>query len=186
MSADPEASLQPTPGEPEGKSIASRLGVAGMVLAAVALVAYFALGMPGMAGMDDTATSSPSGDMGDMGGMGGMGDMGDMSGMAMNGQSVDAADFEARMAASDAVVINVHVPDQGAIDGTDLSIPFDQIVDDPRLPTDKDVPILLYCKTGRMSQEAADALVAAGYSDVVQLAGGMDAWQASGRALVAK
>ena len=40
----------------------------------------------------------------------------------------------------------------------------------------KDEPIVLVCRSGRRSGEAAAALVAAGFSRVMNLAGGMIAW----------
>lgn len=138
-----------------------RVIVLGAVVVA-AVVAYFAFGMPGM-------------DHG--GGSAGMASM-DPSEMTV---SVD--DFASRLASPDAFVVNVHVPDEGMIEGTDASIPYDEIVDDDRLPADKTTPILLYCKTGRMSGEASTALMEAGYADVVHLDGGMDAWVAAGRPL---
>ena len=53
-----------------------------------------------------------------------------------------------------------------------------------RLPADRTVPIAIYCRTGPMSATAAEALRSLGYTDVVELQGGMKAWQASGRPLV--
>lgn len=41
----------------------------------------------------------------------------------------------------------------------------------------KDAPLVLYCRSGRRSRAAADALAAAGYSDVRNLSGGLEAWQ---------
>lgn len=140
----------------------SRL-IAVLVVAVVVIVGYFALGMPGM------------GHGG--GGMAGMGAM-DASDMA-----VGVDDFAARLADPDVFVVNVHVPDEGSIAGTDVAIPYDRIVGDARLPDDKSTPIALYCKTGRMSAEAATALMDAGFTNVVYLDGGMDAWTAAGRTL---
>lgn len=136
-----------------------------IVLAAVAVAAvaaYFAFAMPGM----------------DHGG----GSAG-MASMELSEMAVGVDEFASRLASSDAFVVNVHVPDEGTIEGTDASIPYNEIVGDERLPPDKTTPIVLYCKTGRMSAEAATALMDAGYSDVVQLDGGMDAWVAAGRTL---
>jgi len=67
--------------------------------------------------------------------------------------------------------------------GTDATIRYGRVADDGRLPQDRSTPILLYCKTGRMSQEAATALMDAGFTDVVYLDGGMVAWDAAGRPL---
>lgn len=153
---------QPATDEAVAGVSGSRVIVAiGVVVAAV--VGYFVLGMPGM----------------DHGG-GGMAGMASMSSSEM-AVGVDA--FADRLTEADAFVVNVHVPDQGSIAGTDAAIPYDRIVGDSRLPEGKSTPVLLYCKTGRMSAEAATALMDAGYTDVVYLDGGMDAWTAAGRSL---
>lgn len=97
---------------------------------------------------------------------------------------LDPAQFQQRLIEDPAaLVINVHVPYEGEIEGTEEFIPFDQISGNPKLPTDRSTPLLLYCRSGRMSQQAGDALVAAGYTNVAQLAGGMQAWEADGRPL---
>lgn len=137
--------------------------VVGLVVALVLIVGYFAAGMPGM-------------DHGG-GGTAGMGAM-DASDMA-----VGVDDFSSRMAEPDAFVVNVHVPDEGGITGTDAAIPYDRVAGDTRLPDDTTTPIVLYCQTGRMSAEAATALMDAGYADVVHLDGGMDAWVPAGRSI---
>ena len=81
-------------------------------------------------------------------------------------------------------MINVHTPYEGEIEGTDLFVPYDRIGEDPRVPADRSTAIALYCRTGRMSQEAAETLVAKGYTNVADLDGGMEAWQAAGRRVV--
>lgn len=93
--------------------------------------------------------------------------------------------FAAVIAALDRVTINVHVPYEGDIAGTDLSIAFDQIeAQINRLPTRRSTPLAVYCRSGRMSLIAATTLANLGYQNVVELAGGMQAWQQSGRTLV--
>ncbi|NNF65250.1 MAG: rhodanese-like domain-containing protein [Acidimicrobiia bacterium] len=84
----------------------------------------------------------------------------------------------------DAPLINVHVPYEQHIEGTDAFIPFDSIRESPDLPTDKSAPIALYCRSGNMSAQAASDLVADGYTNVVDLDGGMNAWGAAGNALL--
>ena len=81
---------------------------------------------------------------------------------------------------SDATVINVHVPYEGEISGTDLFIPFDQIAGRTADLPAKDEPIVLYCMSGRMSATAAETLVGLGYTNVTELGGGMEAWRAAG------
>jgi len=141
-----------------------RAAVVALCVAILAVVGYFALGMPGMdhsggamAGMDHAASGDP--------------------------MPLEAEAFAERLADSSAFVVNVHVPAGATIAGTDAAIPYDRIVGDARLPAAKDAPILLYCQTGRMSQTAGRELVAAGYTDVSHLDGGMEAWQRAGLAL---
>lgn len=100
-------------------------------------------------------------------------------------RSVGPQQFAEAIAAPGRVTINVHVPYEGDIAGTDLTIPFDQIeAQIDQLPTPRSAPLAVYCRTGRMSTIAATTLAQLGYQDVVELAGGMQAWQQSGRTLV--
>lgn len=78
-------------------------------------------------------------------------------------------------------LINVHTPYEGEIANTDTFIPYDQIIaNSDSLPKDKNAPIILYCKTGRMSQEAIPVLQKLGFTNVKHLAGGMEAWKKAG------
>ncbi len=97
---------------------------------------------------------------------------------------LDPAAFEERMKNEQAMVINVHTPYEGELAGTDAFIPYDKIKDDPRLPEDKGTELLLYCRTGRMSEEAAVDLHQEGYTRIAHLEGGMKAWEASGRQVI--
>lgn len=91
--------------------------------------------------------------------------------------------FAARMAEPDVVTINVHVPDEGSIAGTDLTIAFDQIATSTELPEDRSTPLAVYCKSDNMSGDAVKDLAALGYTDVVELDGGFDGWVEAGRPL---
>lgn len=94
---------------------------------------------------------------------------------------ISAGALRAMLSDKDFLLINVHVPYEGELAGTDALIPYDRIGDDTaRLPTDRGTPIVLYCRTGAMSAEAATTLVGRGYRDVRHLTRGMEAWKAQG------
>lgn len=87
----------------------------------------------------------------------------------------------------DFTFVNVKTPYIGEIDGTDLYIPYDQLTARAsQLPQAKDARILVYCLSGVESAQAAQALLGLGYTNVLNLDGGMNAWQSSGRTLVQK
>jgi len=97
---------------------------------------------------------------------------------------LDPAEF-AEAIATDRVTINVHVPDEGSLPGTDLAVPFDRITAAAgQLPADRSTPLAIYCRTGHMSAIAGPELTALGYTDIVELRGGMEAWQAAGKPLL--
>ncbi|MDZ4266817.1 MAG: rhodanese-like domain-containing protein [Mycobacterium sp.] len=85
------------------------------------------------------------------------------------------------------MTINVHVPFEGDIAGTDMSIPFDQVqAQAAQLPQQRNTQLAVYCRSGRMSSVAVDTLSRLGYTDIVELAGGMQAWESAGRPLVGR
>lgn len=98
---------------------------------------------------------------------------------------LDPADFAAFLEAEpDAAVVNVHVPYEGHIPDTDEFVPFEEIGQWDGLPSDLSEPIVLYCQSGRMSGIASDTLADLGYTEIIDLEGGMNAWAEAGLPLV--
>lgn len=97
--------------------------------------------------------------------------------------NVTAAELNAMLKNKDFVFVNVHIPFEGNIPGTDLSIPYDRIAEPAnlaQLPADKNAKIVLYCRSGRMSAIAAETLVKLGYTNLWNLKGGMVEWERAG------
>ncbi|RWA15498.1 hypothetical protein MBRU_10635 [Mycolicibacterium brumae DSM 44177] len=92
--------------------------------------------------------------------------------------------FATAISDPDRFIINVHIPYEGEIADTDLQLPYNEIGQlSGLLPADRSTPLAVYCRSGPMSQTAMDTLSGLGYTDIVELDGGMRAWTASGRDL---
>lgn len=161
-----------------GETKSGRGVLVAVIVVVAAVGAYLVIAMPGMdhGGSGSMATMDES----EMAAM----DASDMPAMSGMAGRADPMAFERLMADPGAYVVNVHVPLAREIPGTDAFVPYDQIATSAALPDDRATPVLVYCETGRMSSQAAGALVEMGYSAVTELTGGMEAWSASGRALV--
>ncbi len=87
------------------------------------------------------------------------------------------------MAAKDFLLINVHVPYEGEIPGTDAHVRYtatDALVDQIG---DEGTKVVLYCKTGPMSATAAADLKDRGYCNLFDMPAGMNGWEAAGYTL---
>jgi len=101
--------------------------------------------------------------------------------------NVSADTLAAMLAKKDFTLLDVKTPYIGEIEGTDLYIPYtDLTARAAALPTDKAAPIVVYCRSGNESRIAAQTLLGLGYTNIVNLDGGMNAWTATGRQIVNK
>jgi rhodanese-related sulfurtransferase len=94
------------------------------------------------------------------------------------------AELAAWMADEDVMLVNTHIPYEGEIAETDAFLPYDEIgslLD--QLPEDRSAPLVLYCRSGRMSAIAADTLSELGFTNLYNLDGGMIAWEQAGYSL---
>jgi rhodanese-related sulfurtransferase len=83
--------------------------------------------------------------------------------------------------------VNVHTPYEGEIKNTDAFIVYDKISENlDNLPQDRDAEIVLYCRSGRMSEIAARELTQLGYTRVSHLSGGMNDWKKNGYEVIEK
>ena len=84
----------------------------------------------------------------------------------------------------DFLLVNVAVPYMGEIESTDEFIPLDEIEGRLDAFPQRDAKIVVYCRSGATSAQAARKLVQLGYSNVWNLEGGMIAWQEAGYPLI--
>jgi rhodanese-related sulfurtransferase len=96
---------------------------------------------------------------------------------------ISVSELESMLANKDFTLVNVHIPFEGNIAHTDLSIPYDKIAQNLDKLPEKAARIVLYCRSGRMSSIAAEILVGLGYTNVFSLNGGMAAWEQAGQGI---
>jgi phage shock protein E len=101
--------------------------------------------------------------------------------------NITADHLASELKTHDFTFLNVKTPYIGEIAGTDLYIPYDQLAARAsELPADKSAKIVVYCRSGNESAMAVQTLLSLGYTNLENLDGGMNAWQASGRTIVQK
>jgi rhodanese-related sulfurtransferase len=100
-------------------------------------------------------------------------------------EDVTAPELHSMLENKDFLLINTHIPYEGEIEGTDLFIPYNDTQSHlDKLPIDKNAKIVVYCMSDRMSNIAAKELVELGYTNVLNLDGGMISWKESGYNLI--
>lgn len=97
---------------------------------------------------------------------------------------ISADELNNLMQAEDIYLVDVHIPRQQHIKGTDIFIPYNEIEKfQNKLPEDKNTVIYLYCEGGPMANAAARTFHELGYKNLYNLTGGAQAWKARGYAL---
>ena len=100
---------------------------------------------------------------------------------------ISVEQLKTMMENKDFLLVNVHIPYAGEIEGTDLFLPYNEIEHNlDKLPADKNARIVAYCRSGMMSKTAAKTLVSLGYTEVIDVTGGMIAWENAGYQLIEK
>lgn len=97
--------------------------------------------------------------------------------------SVSAPEFDKEIKANSVQLLDVRTPQEyaeGHIDGaSNINIQSDDFQQRAEKELSKDSTILVYCRSGRRSMEAAEMLTKLGYK-VVNLKGGIIEWKGDG------
>lgn len=98
----------------------------------------------------------------------------------------DAAEvFENQPA--DLVVLDVRTPDEfnaGHLEGATMIDFYEADFAAQIAELDRDVPYLLYCRSGNRSGSAADLMQDLGFTNVIDIDGGITAWAGAGEPIV--
>lgn len=91
--------------------------------------------------------------------------------------NISPLELKSMLLDKDFFLLDVHIPEQEHIDGTDEFIDFRTVKDNlDKLPQDKDAKIVVYCRSGSMSQQVSTELTEMGYTNVFNLEGGRNAF----------
>jgi rhodanese-related sulfurtransferase len=94
-------------------------------------------------------------------------------------QVLQASELQTMLNDKDFFLVDVHIPEQEHIPGTDAFIDYREIAENlDQLPEDKDAKIVVYCRSGSMSREAVNDLAELGYTNLYDLEGGINAFNA--------
>ena len=103
-------------------------------------------------------------------------------------QNVDVAKFKEMVAKGNTIILDVRTPEEtagGTIDQASTIDFYDPEFMKKIKVMDSSKNILVYCKAGGRSAQAAEILVQNGFKHVYNLDGGISAWQANGNPVTA-
>lgn len=87
--------------------------------------------------------------------------------------NITGAQLDEMLKTKDFKLVDVHIPEQDHISGTDKFIPYNDMDAILEYLPDKNEKIVLYCRSGNMSEEVARRLMDRGYTNVYNLYGGV-------------
>src|SRR3989344_6047014 len=94
-------------------------------------------------------------------------------------RNISAQEFSEKLKSKDFFLLDVHIPEQAHIEGTDAFIPYNALEENSaKLPGDKSAPIVVYCRSGTMSLIAAEKLAEMGYTNVLNVEESINAFNA--------
>ena len=74
-------------------------------------------------------------------------------------QTIKSQEYGQLASRPDVFVLDVHIPEQPHLPQTNAFIPYNQLTQNlDKLPQNKNTPILIYCRSGSMSRQAAQTL----------------------------
>ena len=94
------------------------------------------------------------------------------------------AKFESKMTTYKGQVIDVRTPKEfkaGHIDGAINMHVYDKDFSQRLDKLDKKKPVYVYCKVGGRSAEAVETMKQKGFTKIIELDGGIDAWMEAGK-----
>lgn len=95
--------------------------------------------------------------------------------------NLSSEELAGMLVVKDFKLIDVHIPEQRHISGTDAFIPFNEVEKIVAMLSNKNEKVVLYCRSGGMSRQVSKELIKRGYTDVFHLANGLNGWIAEGR-----
>ena len=104
--------------------------------------------------------------------------------------TVTPDEFEQAIAEPDVQLVDVRTPEeyeQGHIVGAmNIDWKSDAFADEAEQMLDKSKTVAIYCRGGRRSHETGNKLYMMGYTHIVELQGGFEAWKAAGKTIQAE
>jgi len=101
-------------------------------------------------------------------------------------KSISSDELSTMLENKDFTLIDVHIPEQEHIPGTDYMIAYNDVDKIISEISSKDAKVVLYCKSGNMSKKTSKALAEKGYTNIFELDKGLNEWKATGKEVLPK